>query len=277
MDDFMTIQSRMRKEAEEQADALSMVRSWMGDIAVKDRDLQNRQNTRTIQEGNSQTYIVNNNTVESVTQQNTGETAAKHTYDKGYKRWDKFDVDAALRAVDGEEEDINKTTAVSLNPKSAITSVTKSQIQTSSISPLILPPTQHRDPLEEMRLAGNEAIMKGDAASAMKFYSRLLIMNPQSQTGYANRAQAYLLLKEFRLAILDSTDALRLDPMHTKSWMRRAAARDKLGFHEAAQNDLRVAQLLEPSNRAIIIELRKVEETVRNCKKRLPNVKLKIV
>ena len=50
MDDFMTIQSRMRKEAEEQADALSMVRSWMGDIAVKDRDLQNRQNTRTIQE-----------------------------------------------------------------------------------------------------------------------------------------------------------------------------------------------------------------------------------
>lgn len=270
MDDFMTIQSRMRKEAEEQADALSMVRSWMGDIAVKDRDLQNRQNTRTIQEGNSQTYIVNNNTVESVTQQNTGETAAKHTYDKGYKRWENFDVDAALQAVDGDSKDLATTTTS--KPLTSLLSSTAPQAALSTLSSGNI-----RDPAEEMRLAGNEAIMKGDASSAMKFYSRLLIINPHSQTGYANRAQAYLLLKEYRLAILDSTDALRLDPMHTKSWMRRAAARDKLGFHEAALNDLRAALLIEPNNRAVIIELRKVEETVRNCKKKLPTVKLKII
>lgn len=27
-------------------------------------------------------------------------SAAEHTHDKGYKKWDKFDVDAALRDVD---------------------------------------------------------------------------------------------------------------------------------------------------------------------------------
>jgi tetratricopeptide (TPR) repeat protein len=267
MDDFMTIQARMRKEAEEQADALSTVRSWMNDIAKKDQDLQKKQVNRSTQavESNQSFSTTNENEViKRESSINAGETAARHTYDKGYKRWENFDVDAALRAVDGGD---SKVIVPSVETHSAITP--KIQI-TSPLSTTI------RDPAEEMRLAGNDAIMKGDASSAVKFYSRLLIINPHSQTGFANRAQGHLLLKEYRLAILDCTDALRLDPMHTKSWMRRAAARDKLGFHEAAQNDLRAALLLEPNNRAVIIELRKVEETVRNCRKRLPNVKLKI-
>lgn len=264
----MTIQARMRKEAEEQADALSTVRSWMGDIAKKDQDLQNRQSNRSTRlESNSSSEVEKGKTENSVTQ---GESAAKHTYDKGYKRWENFDVDAALQAVDGDSKDLAKTTTS--KPLTSLLSSTAPQTALSTLSSGNI-----RDPAEEMRLAGNEAIMKGDASSAMKFYSRLLIINPHSQTGYANRAQAYLLLKEYRLAILDSTDALRLDPMHTKSWMRRAAARDKLGFHEAALNDLRAALLIEPNNRAVIIELRKVEETVRNCKKKLPTVKLKII
>lgn len=31
-------------------------------------------------------------------------SAAGHTYDKGYGKWAKFDIDAALRDVDGEED-----------------------------------------------------------------------------------------------------------------------------------------------------------------------------
>jgi len=268
MDDFMTIQARMRKEAEEQADALSTVRSWMGDIAKKDQDLQNRSNRSTRLESNSSSEVKKGKTETSVT---LGETAAKHTYDKGYKGWENFDVDAALQAVDGDSKDL-ATATTTTKPLTSFLSSTSPQVSLSTLSSGNI-----RDPAEEMRLAGNEAIKKGDASSAMKFYSRLLIINPHSQTGYANRAQAYLLLKEYRLAILDCTDALRLDPMHTKSWMRRAAARDKLGFHEAALNDLRAALLIEPNNRAVIIELRKVEETVRNCRKKLPAVKLKII
>ena len=33
----------------------------------------------------------------------TGSTAAKHTYDKGYKQWEAFDADAAEAAVSDEE------------------------------------------------------------------------------------------------------------------------------------------------------------------------------
>lgn len=32
-------------------------------------------------------------------------SAAGHTYDKGYGKWAKFDIDAALRSVDQEEEE----------------------------------------------------------------------------------------------------------------------------------------------------------------------------
>ena len=73
----MTIQARMRKEAEEQADALSTVRSWMGDIAKKDQDLQNRQSNRSTRlESNSSSEVKKGKTETSVTQ---GESAAKHT------------------------------------------------------------------------------------------------------------------------------------------------------------------------------------------------------
>jgi tetratricopeptide (TPR) repeat protein len=103
------------------------------------------------------------------------------------------------------------------------------------------------------------------------------MLRPDSAVGLANRAQAYLLQRDFRLAILDCTAALRLDPRHTKSWMRRAAARDRLGLHDAALSDLRVAQFLEPHNRAVLAEARKVEEAARACRRRLPAVALAVV
>merc|ERR1711865_1206011 len=35
----------------------------------------------------------------------TSKSAAAHTYDKGYKKWEKFDVDAELARLDGKNED----------------------------------------------------------------------------------------------------------------------------------------------------------------------------
>jgi tetratricopeptide (TPR) repeat protein len=117
---------------------------------------------------------------------------------------------------------------------------------------------------------------KGDAATAAKHYSRMLLLDAKCAVAYANRAQANLLLKEYRGAICDATAALRLDPTHVKSWMRRATARTSLGMHEAAARDLRVAHTLEPSNKAVLAELRKAEETCRSSQKRLPDVAVRV-
>lgn len=35
-------------------------------------------------------------------------SAAGHTHDKGYNKWDKFDVDAALLSIDSEDRDEDK-------------------------------------------------------------------------------------------------------------------------------------------------------------------------
>lgn len=37
----------------------------------------------------------------------TGASAAGHTHDKGYNKWAKFDIDAAIRSVDTEDETAN--------------------------------------------------------------------------------------------------------------------------------------------------------------------------
>jgi tetratricopeptide (TPR) repeat protein len=118
----------------------------------------------------------------------------------------------------------------------------------------------------------------GDYAAAAKYYTRLLLLPNCDQTvAYANRAQAHLNMKEWRLAVADATDALRSDPTHIKSWVRRAAGRTALGMHAAAARDLRAALALDPSNKTVLAELRKAEESARACSKRLPEVAVAVL
>ena len=44
----------------------------------------------------------------------SGVSAAGHTYDKGYDKWAKFDVDAALRSVDGDDARMDEKVRVTL-------------------------------------------------------------------------------------------------------------------------------------------------------------------
>ncbi|CAN0579590.1 unnamed protein product [Ectocarpus sp. 12 AP-2014] len=68
-------------------------------------------------------------------------SAAGHTYDKGYRKWAKFDIDAALRSVDQEEEE-------GVNDKSP------------------------RDLEKEERERGNTKFGQGDFEGAVKSYTR---------------------------------------------------------------------------------------------------------
>jgi len=127
-----------------------------------------------------------------------------------------------------------------------------------------------------MREAGNTALQKGDYQLAIKHYNRMIILDPNSYIGYANRSQAYLYLKEYRLAIYDCNESLRRQPSHVKSWMRRATARAALGMYENAVRDLSVARLLDPSNKTLLVDLRKYEESVRANQRRIPDVTIPI-
>lgn len=131
--------------------------------------------------------------------------------------------------------------------------------------------------VDALHAEGNAAVAAGDYARAASLYSRVLAVQPGHFAALSNRALAHLKLKAYRSAIFDASGALRVDPLHTKSWMRRAAARVALGQHELAARDLEAAQALEPSNRAVLVEARKAAESVRAAQRRVAEVTLTVI
>ena len=128
------------------------------------------------------------------------------------------------------------------------------------------------DPEAAQRERGNEEFRSGNFAAAVKSYTRCLGMKPANVAAFANRASAYLKLREFVKAESDCSAALRMDPKHVKSLVRRASARNALGRHRAALLDLLAAQALEPGSSSIRVELSRTRELLRSAVNRAPLV-----
>ncbi|KAG1687971.1 hypothetical protein DVH05_004490 [Phytophthora capsici] len=189
-----------------------------------------------------------------------------HTYDKGYKRWEKFDVDAALKEADNEEEskqkELKATPSVQnfgLDPRrpTATTKVSSTVVSTKS-----------REELEKEE--GNAHYKRGDYVAAIKSYTRCLGYSPQNAVVLSNRAMAYLKNREFANAEDDCTLALKADPTHIKSYSRRGTARNSLGKHRLALLDFHRATMLDPKSRQIQAQLQSTRELIRTAIKRSP-------
>jgi RNA polymerase II-associated protein 3 len=226
----------------------------------------------------------------------TSTTAASHTYDKGYKKWEKFDVDAALNNASDDEADSpnpaedgtdafnnSEQQPVAAAPISSttITSITAAAPTPASIVgnvprrvtapvPRALPRPAGLDPELEERERGNAHFKAGSFAAAVKCYTRCLGMNPRSVAALSNRAMAQLKLGENRSAERDCSAALAIEPSHTKSLRRRAAARAALGKHRAALADLQLAVSLEPGSKELQSEAARCREVMRSALKRCP-------
>lgn len=128
------------------------------------------------------------------------------------------------------------------------------------------------DPEAAQRERGNLEFRSGDFAAAVKSYTRCLGMKPDNVAAFSNRASAYLKLREFGRAESDCSSALRVDPSHLKSLVRRASARNALGRHRAALQDLLAAQSLEPGSASIRAEVSRTREMLRSAVNRAPFV-----
>jgi tetratricopeptide (TPR) repeat protein len=113
------------------------------------------------------------------------------------------------------------------------------------------------------RERGNEEYRAGNFAAAAKSYTRCLGMKQGNLLAFSNRASAYLKLKEFSKAEGDCTSALNLNKSHVKSLVRRASARNSLGKHRGALEDLLAAQSLDPATSNRRVELNKTRELLR--------------
>lgn len=271
--ELLKLQAAVRAQGEEQADALASMKEWMDQVKVKDGQLKSLRPGQPTPVSPLHAEAANAGRGGSATKG----TAADHTYDKGYKRWEKFNEDAALeQAEKAPAPAAAKTGYVSAGYAMRYAGQAAHDGAARSARPANAAATA-ASPADMLREDGNAAMKRGDYQAAISYYTRLLAIDGNSVAAYANRAQAFLQIKDYRSAIADATSALRHDPYHVKSWMRRAAARTALGLAEAATRDLAVALKLEPHNRTVAAEYRKAVETTKHNSKRIPDVPMKVV
>ncbi|GAB0197260.1 mitochondrial import receptor subunit TOM34 [Grus japonensis] len=98
---------------------------------------------------------------------------------------------------------------------------------------------------------GNELVKKGNHKKAVEKYSESLKLKQECAT-YTNRALCYLNLKQYKEAVQDCTEALRLDPTNVKALYRRAQALKELKDYKSSIADIKSLLKTEPKNTAAL-------------------------
>ena len=188
MDAIVAAQAAIRQQAEEQQDSLADLASWMSSIKKKDERLRAavpvpgppRQSPRPPP-------------TPPVASVHRGEnnSAADHTYDRGYRKWEAFDVDAALQ----DDDDGTPSPAARRAPAPAAPpAAAPSPVSAASVVPPRAPAAVRVavPPAVTARESGNAAFRRGDWAGAVDAYSRALSLDPRSAAALSNRAAAHL-------------------------------------------------------------------------------------
>ena len=227
-------------------------------------------------------------------------SAAKHTYDVGYKKWENFDVDAALVNADDDEggdigefnydgtgeaaEEVESET-VRRNNLLTPASLTMLAGSVGAVTQAAVPKARgvhHNKEAETVeREQGNKEFAAGQFPQAVKSYTKCLGLKKRNYIAFSNRAMAYLKMKEYIRAEADCNSALTVEPTHVKSLVRRATARNALGKHRAALQDLYSAMNLTQeaggNTKQHRTDLARTQELVRQCVSRAPLVRVSTV
>lgn len=174
---------------------------------------------------------------------------AAHTY-QNYRKWDTFDVDAALQ----EDTTASTVTSKHMEPSGASAKPPNGHPQPQQLNGLgsaahkvARPPPPTAAALKDR---GNKLYQAGYYTDAISCYTQSVELQPTS-IAYANRAMSKLRLKQYTEAEQDCTAALQLDPSYVKALHRRGTARKQLGKFLEAAADFEEALRLEPANKTL--------------------------
>jgi len=115
---------------------------------------------------------------------------------------------------------------------------------------------------------GNAALLSSSPTAAITHYTNALTLlntntntntntnitlSPSSTTQkailYANRAQAYIVLENYGLAILDASDGIQTDSTYPKGFYRRGTAHLALQKYKSAKQDFKKVCILKPKDK----------------------------
>lgn len=118
---------------------------------------------------------------------------------------------------------------------------------------------------EAMKLKdqGNEQLLKGHFLEAIGFYSDALEYSPTNAVILSNRAQAYIKVENYGLAMADADAALETDPNYAKAYYRRGSAQFALGHLKDAKKNFRKVCQLQPKSKDARSKLQGCEKAIR--------------
>uniref|UniRef100_A0A8D0B451 Peptidyl-prolyl cis-trans isomerase D n=1 Tax=Salvator merianae TaxID=96440 RepID=A0A8D0B451_SALMN len=137
---------------------------------------------------------------------------------------------------------------------------------------------------EDVKNIGNTLFKSQNWGTAIKKYSKSLRyieaskavadqkdsakLNAVALTCYLNIAACQLKLSKWQDAIENCTEALAIDSTNTKALYRRAQAWEATKDFDQALADLQKAQIIAPQDKAILMEVQKVKQKIKNEKEK---------
>ena len=137
-------------------------------------------------------------------------TADAHTYDKGYKKWESFDVNQAHKDIE-----ISTTTESNQQQHSELSTTKQPPKVQKAQQNLVVGQQQKslKDFENEEKERGNGHFRKGQFQEAVRCYTKCLGYNTRNTIAYSNRAMAYLKLKVLLCHYNNSTTFKLIMPM----------------------------------------------------------------
>lgn len=112
----------------------------------------------------------------------------------------------------------------------------------------------------EEKEKGNKLFQDGKYADAIKQYTEAIMRNHEDAKIFGNRAACYIKLLEFRLALSDCNECVKLDPSFTKGWIRKGTTHLALKEFGPSRDAFEKALDRDSSSKDAIDGLRRIRE-----------------
>jgi len=118
----------------------------------------------------------------------------------------------------------------------------------------------------ELKDIGNKDLLAGRILQAIKQYTHAIHCSPKPNAIIlSNRAQAYIKLENYGLAISDATDAIEADPKYPKAYYRRGTCHFALNKNKAARKDFRMVCKLRPKDKDARVKFAACDKLVKEA------------
>lgn len=121
---------------------------------------------------------------------------------------------------------------------------------------------ENKELAEEIKNEGNRLMKENKYVEALQQYNRAIIHDPRNPVLYCNRAAAYTRLGEHDKAVADCKLALVYNPQYGKAYGRMGIAYSNLSKFDLARTAYQRAIELEPDNQDYINNLQVAEQKI---------------